>query len=127
VPMSKFPPVKPQRPGPTSRSSTTVCPEPIDLELDHKNRVLYWADRGDLQHRGNSMVLVGGISRIVVRPTSSTGARIILVAVSLLMLSIRKMSSDFGALQRQWWRVTTGTNFKITELVCLRISPGMCC
>jgi hypothetical protein len=23
--------------------------------------------------------------------------------------------------------VTTGTNFKITELVCLRIFPGMCC
>jgi len=22
-------------------------PEPIDLELDHKNRVLYWTDRGD--------------------------------------------------------------------------------
>jgi hypothetical protein len=85
-------------------------PEPIDLELDHKNRVLYWTDRGDLQHRGNSMV--GGISRIVVRPTSSTGARIILVAVSLLMLSIRKMPSDFGASQRQWWRRNDGNEFQ---------------
>jgi hypothetical protein len=29
-------------------------PEPIDLELDHKNRVLYWTDRGD-PPRGNSV------------------------------------------------------------------------
>jgi hypothetical protein len=29
-------------------------PEPIDLELDHRNRVLYWTDRGD-PPRGNSV------------------------------------------------------------------------
>lgn len=29
-------------------------PEPIDLELDLKNRVLYWTDRGDLP-RGNTV------------------------------------------------------------------------
>ena len=29
-------------------------PEPIDLELDHKNRVLYWTDRGDAP-RGNTV------------------------------------------------------------------------
>ncbi len=29
-------------------------PEPIDLELDHKNRVLYWTDRGD-PPRGNTV------------------------------------------------------------------------
>jgi hypothetical protein len=29
-------------------------PEPIDLELDLKNRVLYWTDRGD-PPRGNSL------------------------------------------------------------------------
>jgi hypothetical protein len=29
-------------------------PEPIDLELDRKNRVLYWTDRGD-PPRGNSV------------------------------------------------------------------------
>jgi hypothetical protein len=28
-------------------------PEPIDLELDHKKRVLYWTDRGD-PPRGNT-------------------------------------------------------------------------
>jgi hypothetical protein len=29
-------------------------PEPIDLELDLKNRVLYWTDRGD-PPRGNTV------------------------------------------------------------------------
>lgn len=29
-------------------------PEPIDLELDHENRVLYWTDRGD-PPRGNTV------------------------------------------------------------------------
>jgi hypothetical protein len=29
-------------------------PEPVDLELDHKNRVLYWTDRGD-PPRGNTV------------------------------------------------------------------------
>jgi hypothetical protein len=29
-------------------------PEPIDLELDHKNRVMYWTDRGD-PPRGNTV------------------------------------------------------------------------
>jgi DNA-binding beta-propeller fold protein YncE len=29
-------------------------PEPIDLEIDHKNRVLYWTDRGD-PPRGNTV------------------------------------------------------------------------
>src|ERR1700751_3207288 len=31
-----------------------VLPEPIDLELDHKNRILYWTDRGD-PPRGNTV------------------------------------------------------------------------
>jgi NAD(P)-dependent dehydrogenase (short-subunit alcohol dehydrogenase family) len=57
-----------------------------------------------LQHHGDSRVLAGGISRIVVRPASFTGARIILVEVSLLMPSTRKMRSDFGVSQRQCWR-----------------------
>jgi len=30
-------------------------PEPIDLELDLKNRVLYWTDRGDDTHDGNTL------------------------------------------------------------------------
>ena len=29
-------------------------PEPIDIELDHTNRVLYWTDRGD-PPRGNTV------------------------------------------------------------------------
>jgi hypothetical protein len=29
-------------------------PEPIDIELDHKNRILYWTDRGD-PPRGNTV------------------------------------------------------------------------
>ena len=43
---------------PSSRSDIEVffdqLPEPIDLELDHKNRVLYWTDRGD-PPRGNTV------------------------------------------------------------------------
>jgi hypothetical protein len=31
-----------------------ALPEPIDIELDHKNRVLYWTDRGD-PPRGNTV------------------------------------------------------------------------
>src|ERR1700686_1663892 len=42
----------------TNRSDIEVCfdnlPEPIDLELDLKNRVLYWTDRGD-PPRGNTV------------------------------------------------------------------------
>ena len=41
-----------------SRSDIEVffdrLPEPIDLELDRKNRVLYWTDRGD-PPRGNTV------------------------------------------------------------------------
>jgi hypothetical protein len=41
-----------------SRSDIEVLfdqlPEPIDLELDHENRVLYWTDRGD-PPRGNTV------------------------------------------------------------------------
>jgi hypothetical protein len=41
-----------------TRSDTEILfdglPEPIDLELDHKNRVLYWTDRGDAP-RGNTV------------------------------------------------------------------------
>jgi DNA-binding beta-propeller fold protein YncE len=43
---------------PTDRSDIEVLfdklPEPIDLELDLKNRVLYWTDRGD-PPRGNTV------------------------------------------------------------------------
>jgi sugar lactone lactonase YvrE len=42
----------------TDRSDIEVffdrLPEPIDLELDHRNRVLYWTDRGD-PPRGNTV------------------------------------------------------------------------
>jgi hypothetical protein len=31
-----------------------ALPEPIDIEIDHKNRVLYWTDRGD-PPRGNTV------------------------------------------------------------------------
>ena len=54
APTSKFPPAKPRPTVPTSRSSSIALPEPIDLELDHKNRVLYWTDRGD-PPRGNTV------------------------------------------------------------------------
>jgi hypothetical protein len=41
-----------------SRSDIEVfydrLPEPIDLELDHKSRILYWTDRGD-PPRGNTV------------------------------------------------------------------------
>ena len=43
---------------PASRSDIEIVfdnlPEPIDLELDLKNRVLYWTDRGD-PPRGNTV------------------------------------------------------------------------
>jgi DNA-binding beta-propeller fold protein YncE len=48
----------PQGEGPTNRSDIEVLfdrlPEPIDLELDLMQRVLYWTDRGD-PPRGNSV------------------------------------------------------------------------
>ena len=54
APMSKYPPAQ----TPANRSDIEVffggLPEPIDLELDHKNRVLYWTDRGD-PPRGNTV------------------------------------------------------------------------
>jgi hypothetical protein len=53
APMSKFPPAKLQRPV-RHRDLLRRLPEPIDLELDHKNRVLYWTDRGD-PPRGNTV------------------------------------------------------------------------
>ena len=44
--------------SPANRSDIEVLidqlPEPIDLELDLKNRVLYWTDRGD-PPRGNTV------------------------------------------------------------------------
>jgi DNA-binding beta-propeller fold protein YncE len=43
---------------PASRTDIKVffdaLPEPIDLELDHENRVMYWTDRGD-PPRGNTV------------------------------------------------------------------------
>jgi hypothetical protein len=48
----------PKGENPTNRSDIEVffdrLPEPIDLELDQKNRVLYWTDRGD-PPRGNTV------------------------------------------------------------------------
>jgi len=48
----------PKGESPANRSDIEVLfdqlPEPIDLELDHKNRVLYWTDRGD-PPRGNTV------------------------------------------------------------------------
>jgi len=48
----------PKGEGPTNRSDIELLfeklPEPIDLEIDHKNRVLYWTDRGD-PPRGNTV------------------------------------------------------------------------
>jgi hypothetical protein len=48
----------PKGESPTNRSDIEVLfdqlPEPIDLELDVKNRVLYWTDRGD-PPRGNTV------------------------------------------------------------------------
>jgi hypothetical protein len=42
----------------TNRSDIEIffdnLPEPIDIEFDHKNRVIYWTDRGD-PPRGNSV------------------------------------------------------------------------
>ena len=40
--------------APTSKCFFDRLPEPIDLELDLKNRVLYWTDRGD-PPRGNTV------------------------------------------------------------------------
>ena len=49
----------PKGENPTNRSDIEVLfdqlPEPIDLELDLANRLLYWTDRGDLP-RGNTSI-----------------------------------------------------------------------
>jgi hypothetical protein len=48
----------PRGESPSSRTDIEVffggLPEPIDLELDHENRILYWTDRGD-PPRGNTV------------------------------------------------------------------------
>lgn len=48
----------PQGESPSTRSDIEVffdgLPEPIDLEIDHEHRVLYWTDRGD-PPRGNTV------------------------------------------------------------------------
>jgi hypothetical protein len=48
----------PKGEGPANRSDIEVVfdglPEPIDLEIDHASRFLYWTDRGDLP-RGNTV------------------------------------------------------------------------
>jgi len=48
----------PRGESPSSRSDIEVffggLPEPIDLELDHENRILYWTDRG-YPPRGNTV------------------------------------------------------------------------
>jgi hypothetical protein len=48
----------PKGQSPSNRSDIELLfdnlPEPIDLELDHKNRVMYWTDRGD-PPRGNTV------------------------------------------------------------------------
>src|SRR5215471_1312958 len=48
----------PKGEGPTNRTDIEVLfdhlPEPVDLELDLTNRILYWTDRGD-PPRGNSV------------------------------------------------------------------------
>ena len=45
---------EPGRIAPISRCCSISLPEPIDLELDLENRVLYWTDRGD-PPRGNTV------------------------------------------------------------------------
>ena len=52
--VSKSPRARRPPTAPTSKCSSTDLPEPIDLELDLKNRVLYWTDRGD-PPRGNTV------------------------------------------------------------------------
>ena len=46
--------VRRRRIGPISKLLFDGLPEPIDLELDLKNRLLYWTDRGD-PPRGNTV------------------------------------------------------------------------
>ncbi len=46
--------VRRRRTGPISKLLFDGLPEPIDLELDLKNRFLYWTDRGDAP-RGNTV------------------------------------------------------------------------
>lgn len=62
------------KPGESSTSRTDVhillanLPEPIDLEIDHASKTLYWTDRGDPPH-GNS---VNSISLVGVSTEGST-------------------------------------------------------
>jgi len=69
-------------------------PEPIDLELDLKNRVLYWTDRGD-PPRGNT------VNRAPIDPKSRT-AEILLthlmegIGIALDVPGDRMFVTDFG-------------------------------
>ena len=69
-------------------------PEPIDLELDHKNRVLYWTDRGD-PPRGNS------VSRASI-DTKPEAPQIVLtplmegIGIALDVAGDRMFVTDFG-------------------------------
>jgi hypothetical protein len=81
-----------------SRSDIEVffdhLPEPIDLELDRKNRVLYWTDRGD-PPRGNS------VSRASI-DTKPEAPEIVLthlmegIGIALDVAGDRMFVSDFG-------------------------------
>ena len=54
APTSKFRTARPRPTAATSKCCIDGLPEPIDLELDLENRVLYWTDRGD-PPRGNTV------------------------------------------------------------------------
>ena len=54
APASKFPPDRRRLIDQTSKVLYDGLPEPIDLELDPNNRVMYWTDRGD-PPRGNTV------------------------------------------------------------------------
>ena len=69
-------------------------PEPIDLELDQKNRMLYWTDRGD-PPRGNT------VSRIAIDAKRQTPEIVIRhlmegIGISLDVASDRMFVTDFA-------------------------------
>ena len=68
----------PQRPRPRRSAATSSpvrrLPEPIDLELDLENRLLYWTDRGD-PPRGNT------VNRAPIDPTPGAQTPEILLTI----------------------------------------------
>jgi hypothetical protein len=76
-------------------------PEPIDLDIDHANGVLYWTDRGDDAHDGNTL------NRARITPEGLVGREVLArelkegIGVSLDARGRRAFVTDLGGNVRE--------------------------